>query len=81
MLCCASTCSVAVSNKVAPAINFVLSDVTEMVVERLVTVRLRSTVPEAASYTNTTLLAAVGPFTPIIKRPSGVAVRRLRYET
>src|SRR5579863_4914264 len=77
---CAITCRVCVLNRVDPAMNCVPSGETESVFERLVTARLRKTVPEATSYTKTTLPVVETPSAPIMYFPSAVAIRRLGYE-
>ncbi len=83
---CATICSVCMSNSVEPDIKCDPSGATDKTCERFATDLLRSTVPEATSYTNTTF-AVVDvvdeevPFEPMMYFPSGVAISALLFET
>jgi len=68
--------SVAVSNMVKPAMNRDPSGATEITLDAPEIVRLRSTTPDATSYTKMYVVAAVGVITPMMKLPSGVRSRR-----
>lgn len=58
--------------------NFDPSDETDSTFEMLATVRLRSTVPDETSNTNSSREVVFGLFKPMIQFPSGLVARLLR---